>query len=200
MSNELSSFYLDFTKDVLYIEEKDSRARRSIQTVFYETLKSLVCLLTPIIPHTAEEVYSYMPGKKEESVYLLDMPKVKHFDNEVALVAKYNQFMLLRDDVLKALEIARNEKVIGKSLNAKVLINPTPNVAKLMFSLKVNFAQVFIVSSFEIVGNELNGETYESGQIEVQPATGVTCERCWQVVDHVDEDGLCERCAKIIKK
>lgn len=200
MSNELSSFYLDFTKDVLYIEEKDSRARRSIQTVFYETLKSLVCLLTPIIPHTAEEVYSYMPGKKEESVYLLDMPKVKHFDNEVALVAKYNQFMLLRDDILKALEIARNEKVIGKSLNAKVLINPTPNVAKLMFSLKVNFAQVFIVSSFEIVGNELNGETYESGQIEVQPATGVTCERCWQVVDHVDEDGLCERCAKIIKK
>lgn len=200
MSNELSSFYLDFTKDVLYIDEKDSLARRGIQTVFYEVLKSLVLLMNPIIPHTAEEVYSYMPGNKKESVYLEAMPVVKHYDNEKEILAKYSQFMALRDDVLKALELARNEKVIGKSLNAKVLINPAPRVSKLFFALKIDLAQVFIVSSFEIVTCSLNGETYDSGVIEVRPAEGVTCARCWQVVPEVDEDGLCPRCAHIVEK
>ncbi len=200
MSNELSSFYLDFTKDVLYIDEKDSLARRSIQTVFYEVLKSLVLLMNPIIPHTAEEVYSYMPGNKKESVYLEAMPAVKHFENEKEILAKYSQFMSLRDDVLKALEKARNEKVIGKSLNAKVFINPAPRVAKLLFGLKIDFAQVFIVSSFEIVTSALNGDTYDSGVIEIQAAVGETCARCWQVVPSVDEDGLCERCHHIVEK
>ena len=200
MSNELSSFYLDFTKDVLYIDEKDSLARRSIQTVFYEVLKSLVLVMNPIIPHTAEEVYSYMPGIKKESVYLEAMPVAKHYENEKEILAKYSQFMALRDDVLKALEIARNEKIIGKSLNAKVLINPAPRVAKLLIALKIDFAQVFIVSSFEVVASKLNGDTYDSGVIEIQPAEGVTCSRCWQVVPEVDEDGLCPRCRKIVDK
>ncbi len=200
MSNELSSFYLDFTKDVLYIEEADSLARRSIQTVFYQTLKTLVCLMTPMIPHTTEEVYSYMPGEKKESVYLEQMPRVKYYDNESDILAKYEKFMELRDDVLKALEIARNEKIIGKSLNAKVLFNPTPQVAKLILSLNVNFAQVFIVSSFDVVGTNIDGEQYDSGVIKVLPAEGACCARCWQIVDHVDEDGLCDRCAEIIKK
>jgi len=200
MSNELSSFYLDFTKDVLYIEEKSSPERRSIQTVFYDTLKTLCLLMTPIIPHTAEEVYSYMPGKLLESVYLEDMPHVLHFDNENTIITKYSQFMLLRSDVLKALEIARNNKVIGKSLNARVLFSPTPNVAKLIISLKVNFAQVFIVSSFEIVGTDLDGDMYDSGEIKVLPAEGVTCERCWQVVKQVNDEGLCPRCEEIVKK
>ena len=200
MSVELSSFYLDFTKDILYIEEKDSVARRSIQTVFYETLKTLVYLMTPVIPHTAEEVYGYMPGNKKESVYLEAMPKVKRYDDEKEIITKYTEFMTLRDDVLKALEIARNEKVIGKSLNAKVLINPEPVIAKLMFSLNVKWSQVFIVSEFKIVSTTLNGNSYPSGIIEIQPAEGETCARCWQVVKEVDHDGLCPRCAEIIEK
>lgn len=200
MSNELSSFYLDFAKDILYIDEANSLARRSIQTVMYKSLKDLVILMNPIIPHTAEEVYGYMPGKKQESVYLESIPEVTIYPNENEISTKYAQFMLLRDDVLKALEVARNNKVIGKSLHAKVLINPTPNVAKLMFSLKVDFAKVFIVSSFEIVGSELNGETYSSGVIEVQPSNGVTCERCWQIVESVDEMGLCPHCREVVNK
>src|SRR5690606_9444170 len=76
VTNELSSFYLDFTKDILYIEESNNVARRSIQTVFYDNLYALVRLLTPIIPHTTEEVYQYMNNKEEESVYLTQLPKV----------------------------------------------------------------------------------------------------------------------------
>ena len=200
MSVDLSSFYLDFTKDILYIEEKDSLARRSIQTVFYDTLKSLVCLMTPIIPHTAEEVYSYMPGNKKESVYLEAMPKAKRYFDEREMLSKYADFMTLRNDVLKALEVARNEKVIGKSLNAVVLFDPEPLMAKTMYSFNgIDFAQVFIVSKFKIETKGLKGNKYPSGVIVIKPAEGETCARCWQVVESVNEDGLCPRCAKIIE-
>ena len=101
--------------------------------------------------------------------------------------------------MLKVLELARNDKVIGKSLNAKVTLNPTPRVAKLILSLDVNLAQVFIVSKFNIVGTHIeNSVSCESGEILVEPAEGHTCARCWQIVDNVDEDGLCERCKKIV--
>ena len=122
-----------------------------------------------------------------------------HHQNEEELLSKYADFMSLRDDVLKALELARNEKVIGKSLNAKVTLNPTPRLAKLILSLDVNLAQVFIVSKFNVVGTHIEGSIQtDSGEIKVEPALGHTCARCWQVVDSVDEDGLCERCKKIV--
>lgn len=124
ITNELSAFYLDFTKDILYIEAEDSLERRSIQTVLYNTLYSLITLLTPIIPHTTEEVYQYLPGKKLESVYLCDMVKSTYYINSDELMDKYEKLLKVRDDVLKALEVARNEKIIGKSLNAKVTFVP----------------------------------------------------------------------------
>ncbi|HHX00776.1 MAG TPA: isoleucine--tRNA ligase, partial [Acholeplasmataceae bacterium] len=92
VTNELSSFYLDFTKDVLYIEESNNPERRSIQTVFYDNLYALVRLLTPIIPHTTEEVYQHMTNKEEESVYLTTLPKVFKAANSSALLAKYESF------------------------------------------------------------------------------------------------------------
>ena len=194
-----NAFYGCDEIDILYIDKADSLARRSIQTVIYHTTFALATMLTPLIPHTTEEVYSYLPNKKEESIYLCDMPDATHHQNEEELLGKYAEFMSLRTDVLKALEMARNEKVIGKSLNAEVTLNPTPRLAKLILSLDVNLAQVFIVSKFNVVGTHIEGSiTCESGEIKVQPATGHTCARCWQVVEHVDEDGLCERCKKIV--
>lgn len=198
MTVDLSAFYLDFTKDILYIVKANDSERRSIQTVLYDTIYALVTLLTPMIPHTAEEVYSYMPGEKKESIYLCDIPKTTKYINEKELSIKYENFMELRDDILKALEEARNAKIIGKSMNAKVLIVPNKQVAKLMEELKLNFAQVFIVSSFEKVNELDDGVKYESGLIKVEPAIGCTCARCWQIVKTVNEDGLCERCSKII--
>ena len=100
MTNELSAFYLDFTKDVLYIETVANPERRSIQTVFYENLSALVRLLTPIIPHTTEEVYSHIPYEKEESVYFTNMPKSLRYANGTVLLNKYELFKDLRSDVL----------------------------------------------------------------------------------------------------
>ncbi|MCQ1507807.1 isoleucine--tRNA ligase, partial [Staphylococcus aureus] len=113
---ELSNFYLDYGKDILYIEQRDSHIRRSMQTVLYQILVDMTKLLAPILVHTAEEVWSHTPHVKEESVHLADMPKVVEVDQ--ALLDKWRTFMNLRDDVNRALESARNEKVIGKSLEA----------------------------------------------------------------------------------
>src|SRR5699024_6257347 len=111
---DLSNFYLDYGKDILYIEKADSLKRRSMQTVLYETLVKLTKLLAPIIPHTADEIWGHIPHVEEESVHLTDMPEPHEIDT--VLMEKWSQFMKLRDDVNRALEVARNEKVIGKSL------------------------------------------------------------------------------------
>ena len=88
--------------------------------MLYETLVSLTKLVSPILSHTADEVWAFIPGVTEESVQLTLMPEEISIANAEAIEEKWNAFMDVRDDVLKALEEARNQKVIGKSLNAKV--------------------------------------------------------------------------------
>ncbi len=196
----LSAFYLDFTKDVLYIEKADSFARRSIQTVLYENCSRLARLIAPILAFTTEEVWSHLePGK---SVHLTDMPKVENYPDKDELLEKYERFMTLRDDVLKALEIARNDKVIGKSFNAKLILYPNKETREFFESLKANLQQIFIVSQLEIKDYEEADERaldFGAMKILVEAAVGETCSRCWQVVPHIDEDELCPRCAKIVK-
>ena len=199
MTNQLSSYYLDYTKDILYIDKADSLARRSIQTVIYHTTFALATLLTPLIPHTTEEVYKYFVGDKKESIYLERMPKAVVYKDAEEIKSKYNKFLVLRDDVLKALENARNNKVIGKSFNAKLTIKPTPETKELIDSIHVSLQRVFIVSQLEITSNNIEGEQFETGTILVEPAQGTVCSRCWQVVHEVNEDELCERCANILK-
>ncbi len=192
----ISSFYLDFAKDVLYIEKADSLNRRSIQTVIYKILDSLLKLLSPILPHTTSEAYNYMPNKEAKDIYLLDMPEVEDLDNSVE--DGFDEFMDLREDVLKALENARNEKIIGKSLNAKVILYPKPRIENLLEKLDLNLAQVFIVSELEISKEGFGAYKGQDVTIDVVKAEGHTCERCWQVVKEVNEDGICERCENVI--
>jgi isoleucyl-tRNA synthetase len=191
-----SAFYLDFTKDVLYIEKKDALNRRSIQTVLYTMFDVLLRILTPLIPHTTSEAYSFLPHKDKADVYLLSMPEriMDDWDKE----STFDEFMMLREDVLKALETARNEKVIGKSLNAHLILYPRGKVTELLSRLDINLAQVFIVSKLEIRTESYGHFKGNEVSIDVLACEGTTCERCWQVVDHVHEDGLCERCENII--
>lgn len=202
ISNTLSAFYLDFTKDILYIEYKNDTSRRSIQTVFFDNLNALVRLLTPLIPYTTEEVYSFMENikDKQESVYLLNMLEVKHYDNEQELLIKYQKFMSFRANVLKAIEEARNNKIIGKSLNAKLTIHPTEETKELLSSIKSDLKTIFIVSELVITDEVINGLEFDTGTINVSAKEGIICKRCWQVVNEVNGDGVCERCAKVLEK
>lgn len=205
---DLSSFYLDFAKDILYIESADQHDRRAIQTVLYECLVSLTKLMSPILAHTADEVWVHIPGVDGESVQLTDMPEVQSFDGADELNQKWNAFLDVRDDVLKALEEARNEKVIGKSLTAKVTLYVDEKTEALLSSIKEDLKQLFIVSAFEIGGrtSEAPAEALSLGanSIVVEKAEGETCERCWTVSPHVGEDQehptLCPRCASVVKE
>ncbi len=192
---ELSGFYLDFTKDILYIEQAGSLRRRSVQTVYYRILDSLVRLLTPILPHTMEEVYEYSPIKEAELAQLLDMPKLDSIDE--ALLEKYDPFMTLRDGVLKALEEARNEKVIGKSFEAHVTLYLDDTWQEIVRSLSTNIRQALIVSKLTMTQGS-GKYAFDGFSVDVALADGHTCERCWQVVDEVNTVGLCERCETVI--
>lgn len=205
---DLSSFYLDFAKDILYIEGKDQHDRRAIQTVLYETLLALTKLVTPILPHTADEVWSHIDFVTEESVQLVDMPDVLTVENAKEIEAKWDKFMTLRDDVLKALEVARNEKVIGKSLAAKITLYPTSETKALLDSIEENVQQLFIVSGLEIAGSKEDApstaQQFDDAAILVTPAEGETCDRCWVVTPTVGQDTdhptLCVRCASVVKE
>ncbi|WP_314160050.1 isoleucine--tRNA ligase [uncultured Gemella sp.] len=194
---ELSSFYLDYGKDILYIEGEDSHKRQSMLTVLYTVLSKSVRLLAPILSFTAEEVYDNMPYEDAESVHLTDFP-VKNVIEDAALEAKWDKLLEVRDDVNKALEESRNEKVIGKSLEAAVEVySNDAEVVELLNSV-ANLNQFFIVSKVAVKEND--GVAYDLATVKVTKAEGHRCERCWNIVDEVNEEGLCPRCASILNK
>lgn len=205
---DLSAFYLDFAKDILYIEVKDHYERRAIQSVLYECLLALTKLMAPIFAHTADEIWEYIPSVKEESVQLTDMPEVKEYKNVEALEEKWNAFLKLRADVLKALEEVRNKKIIGKSLEAKVTLYVTEKTGKLLDSIQENVKQLFIVSDFEVAGTYADAPEdalkLETSAIVITKAEGEKCERCWTVTPDVGKDHdhktLCPRCAQVIRE
>lgn len=205
---DLSAFYLDFAKDVLYIEAADHHERRAIQTVLYESLVALAKLVSPILSHTADEVWQYIPKVQEDSVQLTDLPEYQELAGAKTLEEKWTAFMRLRDDVLKALEEARNQKVIGKSLTAKVALYVNDRSKVLLDSINENLKQLFIVSGFEVAGTydqaPENAIKLDTAAIVVTKAEGDTCERCWVVTPDVGQDAehptLCPRCAHVVKE
>ncbi len=201
---DLSSFYLDFAKDILYIEAADHPRRRSIQTGYYEILTTLVQVLAPIIPHTAEEVWEYIPGVEAETVHFTDIPEPRKVADSEGIVGKWDHFMEVRDDVLKALEEARAEKVIGKSLEAKITLAPLDEETKQVLENVADLHQYFIVSEAVIASEKGIGKEYDYVEVAVEKHPGETCERCWVVSETVGEDKdhptLCARCASVVKE
>lgn len=190
MTNELSAFYLDYTKDILYIEKENSLVRRSVQSTIYDIALGILKLLTPIIPHTASEAYQLLPFVTQEDIYLENMPEVyEKIDHD--LLNAFDVFEEVRVVVLKKLEEAREQKVIGKSLQAEVDLVVTPKQMEAIHFLDMKIHQVLIVSKVNI----LIGEALS---VKVSPAEGVVCDRCWNIVDHVHENGCCDRCSEVI--
>lgn len=204
---DLSAFYLDFAKDVVYIEAPNSYDRRCMQTVFYDVLVTLTKLMTPILTHTAEEIWSHL-SEEEAFVQLAEMPGYQEFANQEELMDMWADFMEFRDKVLKALEEARNEKLIGKSFEAKLSIYPNEQTAMMLEALNVDLAQILIVSQLEIHPVDSNvpekAMKFDDVAILVEKASGDVCARCRAVKEDVGSDEklptLCSRCAAIVEE
>ena len=200
MSTDLSSFYLDINKDVLYCDKPSSIRRNQTQTVLYIIGETLLRLLNPILPFTMDEFNLNMPGERKDNPQFYDYPTY-HAVNE-DILKEYETFKLLRDDVLKALEDARNAKIIGSAQEADVTINFINPALKTLFNnLEPSLRkQAFVVS--DIKEKENDGATYKNSQILVKHHTGHFCERCWNYEDDavLQEDGtyLCKRCHEVI--
>ncbi|HAM30728.1 MAG TPA: isoleucine--tRNA ligase [Erysipelotrichaceae bacterium] len=197
MTNELSAYYLDYTKDILYILNADDPARRQVQTVLYLCLDVLTRLWAPILCHTAEEINDFMHFD-EESIHLSEFVKVDVDCDAGRLVHEMDQLLAVRKDVLKALEIARANGLIKKSLEASLKIRLNEETKRLFERIVPNAAQWLIVSKVEFVDGPLT--PFEVCEIEVDKAKGHVCPRCWNYTESDHEDGLCDRCAAILEK
>ncbi len=208
---DMSKLYIDITKDRLYCNSKDAPERRSAQTAMYIIVKSLAKLLAPILSFTAEELWSFMAlteGDNTDSVLCNGLPAVEAAYDCPALEAKYEGLFRYRDDVMKALEIARAAKVIGKSLEAKVTIyGKEDNEAMKLFSAHANeLEELFIVSKVALSNEAAPAEAFcetESGvAVLVEVASGEKCVRCWAYREDCthDEEGqcLCARCREAV--
>ena len=195
MSTDLSSFYLDYAKDILYCEHKDSLRRRQVQSVIYRCLDTLSKLLSPILVFTMEEVYDNISDKEKMSIHLEDYPtKSNEFSADV--LKEYKEFKKIRDAALKTLEESRQKGEIGSSQESKLELSISSKEIynELSKLSKEELARLFIVSEVVLASG------IDKAQASV--ASGEKCPRCWNYVDHLEEvDGVhvCHRCHEVIK-
>lgn len=203
---DMSNFYFDVLKDRLYTSVKTSATRRAAQTVLYKILDSLTLLLTPILAFTADEIWKFMPhdsSRNPESPLMNDIPEAKFIEADEAFMEKWEKIHAVRVDVQKALEIARNEKTIGKSLEAEVVLGASGELYDFLKASESALAEIFITSAVTVVSDEqaFKGEV-EGLSVSVAKAHGAKCERCWKFSETVGKDEnhpeLCEHCAQVL--
>ena len=198
---DMSQFYLDIIKDRLYTLKPDSMERRAAQTTMYEILSSLVRILAPMTCFTAEEVWKYMPhkdGENSESVMLEYYPKENPMYDNKEIEYKWERLIRLREEVSKKLEMARENKDIGLSLEAKVTLFAEGDEYEFIKGKEELLKEIFIVSDVEIRENRRNQDEEVGIGVRIDRAPGEKCERCWMYSETVGESAehptLCERC------
>jgi isoleucyl-tRNA synthetase len=212
---DLSSFYFDVLKDRLYISAPKSSKRRSAQTAIWRIGEALVRLLAPVMSFTCDEVWQYLPPAtdREKSVHLAQFYGPKHFFGSAVSHHDENQsgenqskdwqtLRSVRDEVLKALEEARNNKLIGTGLEAQVALTAAEPVHSVLKAHEDQLRYLFIVSAVSLAQGSGNGTS--GVHVEVKKADGAKCERCWNYSIHVGEDKtyptVCERCSAVLKE
>lgn len=207
---DLSAIYLDILKDRLYTEKADSKLRRSAQTAMYEILTTLVRLVAPVLCFTSEEVWQALPNKEERewSVHMSDMPKVNEAYLDKALDEKWKKRLAVRSVAMKALEEARQAKVIGHPLDAEVTVYADGEAYDIVKAMEKELADFLLVSQTHIVSGTAaapeNAASNEEGTVKASVAvcTLAKCERCWKRSADVDADpkhpGVCARCAHVL--
>jgi isoleucyl-tRNA synthetase len=202
---DLSAFYFDVLKDRLYTFAPRNVGRRSAQTAVYRIASALVRLLAPTLAFTAEEIWKHLPRASgdPESVHIALFPAAENLSVHLPAdkVANWERLLAIRTEVLKALELARNEKIIGGGLEAKVTLGAAGDLAKLLNAYASSLPALFIVSQVDVVANQApepsSGDSTGLA-VKVSRADGQKCERCWNYSTHVGESDkyptACERC------
>ena len=191
---ELSSYYCDFTKDILYCDALDDVRRRQVQTVYWTCVDTLVKLWAPFLCYTTEEVWEHFNNDEAESVHYCHFPEVHTYANEQELKDTFTSLLDVRDAVMKALEESRSEKTIGTAQEAHAVIECTKADKELLEgTLKEDVAQWLIVSKATLKESETN-------KVSILKATGDKCPRCWNYTEEADENGLCPRCHRVMSK
>ena len=198
---DMSNFYMDVIKDRLYCA--DDHSRRCAQTALYRILVDFTKLLAPILCFTSQEIWSYIPkldGMKDYVVFE-QMPEAKAAADE-AFEAKWDRIMAIRDDVKKVLEQARADKTIGSALEAGLTLYCSKEVYDFLNAIPMDeLADLFIVSHVDLVEGEGGVKGLVEGLgVSAAHAAGNKCLRCWKYETTVGEDGLCPRCAKVLKQ
>ena len=206
---DMSSFYLDILKDRLYTFKSDSKERRAAQWVLDRILITMTKLMAPVVSFTAEEIWGYIQGKKEESVFLSAFPEADEKFLNPVLEEKWGKFVAIRNEVNKSIEIKRQNKFIGNSLEAKVILYLPEQEFNLLKEYIEFLPTLFIVSAADIKpASGKIAESYESEEVKgmslvVEKASGAKCERCWNWSPSVgtfsDAPELCHRCYNVIK-
>jgi isoleucyl-tRNA synthetase len=193
MTVDVSAFYADVSKDRLYTFAAASSERRSSQTAMYVMADGLARLLAPILPITADELWRHLPGAREDSVHLAVFPEGVEALRDPGLLAEWDRLLAIRDEVNRALETARQSKVIGTSLGAAVTLGAAGETAALLRQHEADLPMLFIVSQVKL--EERAGEIVD---VMVARADGQKCDRCWRIVPDVSTEpgteGLCSRC------
>ena len=202
---DLSSMYLDVSKDRLYTSKATSRERRSAQSAMYMILDAMVRLLAPILTFTAEEIWGNLPSykDKEASVHLAQFPEVRQDRMDKALMEKWDTLIAVKGEISKAIEIARKNKVVGHSLDAMVQIAAPEKLLNLLQANDRNLKTLNIVSGLGFGtgpdGSSYRSEILEGLEINISKAEGKKCQRCWMYSESVgkdpEHDDICDRCA-----
>ena len=196
---DLSKLYIDITKDRSYVEAPTSKTRRAVQTAMYTVLSMITRILAPLLTFTADEIWRAMPHVASEdarSVLLNDIPTYDESLTFPEIKAHWDHLFELRDDVMKELETARANKLIGKSLEAQLHIAASGEQYAVLDSFRDQLAAIFIVSAVSLESGE--GDM----KVTVEPASGEKCDRCWMFTEdgETTEDGhLCARCMETVK-
>lgn len=194
-AHDLSATYLDILKDRLYTGKVNGPKRRAAQTVIYHTLHALTGMMAPIASFLAEETYGYIPGRKEESVFLTDFPVANATWSAPQIAADFAVLLAVRAEGQKQMEELRRQKIIGASLDAKITITAPDATRKVLEAYRPHLREFFIVSQFEIRA----GDTL---QVTPEKADGTKCERCWYFDVDTGKDerfpGCCPKCVEAL--
>ncbi len=204
---DLSSLYLDVLKDRLYCHHPNDPGRRAAQTVLWLTARALLTLLAPVLSFTAEEAWSYLPGTDEASIHLATFETLENVNEDPRADAVWDRLLELRETAYRQLEALRQHEVIGKSLEARVVLSGDTNALRNdLKAVSADLEELLIVSSVQFQNEPGDGEpvsAYPGLSVHAEPFKGPTCARCWKTLDQPVDDaelpGLCIRCHAAVR-